>query len=139
MTLTLEIGRYYRTRDGRKVGPLKPGEQHPIGPWLFKTTDPLSYYRANGRSYPDGGENQNKPDDLIAEWTEDTPEPDGPVRKVVTETVEIVPGTYNYIEVNMAQPSPGHVNVRLKGDMNAEELRAAATTLAQLADALDLK
>ena len=63
--MKLEVGKYYRTRDGKKVGPIK---SHQNKPWSF--TDGRLSYKDNGRWHLDPRDDEN---DLIAEWT-DTPE-----------------------------------------------------------------
>lgn len=60
--MKLEVGKYYKTRDGRKVGPLGGGR----GAW-HKFTCPLFSYGDNGRLYSTG---EQSPNDLIAEWTD---------------------------------------------------------------------
>lgn len=76
MTLKIEAGKYYRTRDGRKVGPAKPYADY----WHVMVGAVWNGYRENGlwgcreATYGAGG----VPLDLIAEWT-DTPADDTPV------------------------------------------------------------
>lgn len=66
-TLTIEAGKYYRTRDGRKVGPM---ETWPLGGWhADRAPVPLS-----GGLWDDSGaawfENSKDSPDLIAVWVE---------------------------------------------------------------------
>lgn len=71
--LTIEAGKYYRTRDGQKVGPMKfIGHNIPWswGGWLESATATYSF-GVHGRW--DITEESNL--DLIAEWT-DTPTPE---------------------------------------------------------------
>lgn len=64
MTITLQEGKFYKTRDGRKFGPLeKYGRSGPDYPWTVG--DGEFIYRANGTSY--GG----PPRDLVAEWVDE--------------------------------------------------------------------
>lgn len=64
--LTIETGKFYRTRDGRKVGPAtaRTGELYSDGPW-----------RLDGWNYDNDGICSNlggrDPKDLIAEWVDD--------------------------------------------------------------------
>lgn len=65
--LTIEAGKYYRTRGGRKVGPMKIGSDlH--WPWNGRFEDTHIVYRHDGRSFSKA----ESAHDLIAEWT-DTP------------------------------------------------------------------
>lgn len=63
--MKLEVGKFYKTRDGRKVGPIsykwRGGEWH-------KFEGPLFSYGENGGVYSTGEES---PNDLIAEWTDE--------------------------------------------------------------------
>ena len=62
--MKLEIGKFYRTRDGEKKGPAK-SHVSDIYPW-----------RIGGNTYTDDGmvyTHAQSPSDLVAEWTEDTP------------------------------------------------------------------
>jgi hypothetical protein len=64
MTLTIEAGKYYRTRDGRKVGPIKNlGDK--VYPFWFEDET----FTRLGETFK-GREN---PGDLIAEWQDKTP------------------------------------------------------------------
>jgi hypothetical protein len=59
--MKIEAGRYYRTRDGRKFGPVKPSRE--THPWLID----LKSYEADGKRW----EGAKAPEtDLIAEWSE---------------------------------------------------------------------
>lgn len=70
------------------------------------------------------------------EWM--TPQPDSPVRKRVTETTEIVSGNYHKVVVEYASNGSGlRVYTNLFHPVVADELRAAATVLNELAVALD--
>jgi hypothetical protein len=64
MTLTIEAGKYYRTRDGRKVGPIKNlGDK--VYPFWFEDET----FTRLGETFK-GREN---PGDLIAEWQDEPP------------------------------------------------------------------
>jgi hypothetical protein len=63
MTFTIQAGKYYRTRDGRRVGPIK------------HLDDKVYPFCDDGETYTKLGEvidGQERPDDLIAEWQDDT-------------------------------------------------------------------
>lgn len=125
--MIVEVGKYYKTATGEKVGPMKPDG-------LKSVTDGRSlrsWNRKSGeRMVRNGGV-----DDLIAELTET---PLGPVR---TKTVaEIVPGLYSGVKVNdpgVNPATPNRVHVSMFGYLDATELRAAALVLTQLAEALE--
>ena len=62
MSLKIEAGKYYRTRDGRKVGPMvcrRDALSEDIGRWCVKLGD--------GECWSDSGK-ANSGYDLIAEW-----------------------------------------------------------------------
>lgn len=138
--LRIEEEKFYRTRDGRKLGPTKPYQSiAPDGPYAE------CHWEAGPYVYQDDGtfwNNANPRNDLVAEWHLSTAvEPTGPVRTVTRK--EIVEGEYGRIRVlPLAGVSDKHVGVRFtSGDvplasLNAAELRAAAAVLIELADAL---
>ena len=85
--LKLEVGRYYRTRDGRKVGPMKALE-------AFKN---MLWSNVDGSYHGDGRHFSKPQNDLIAEWT-DTPEV-GTLKEIGAQpgdTVECVDSTGAY-------------------------------------------
>ena len=65
--LQIEAGKYYKTRDGRKVGPMETSHINPQWPWRGDGSDVT--YANTGKHLHWGGEDEI---DLIAEWT-DTP------------------------------------------------------------------
>lgn len=68
-TLTIEAGRFYKTRDGRKVGPIK------VSGGLYGAPGFTDYeWYETGFVYSD---NREDPNDLIAEWQSDN-EPAAP-------------------------------------------------------------
>ena len=95
--MKLEVGKYYKTRDGRKVGPMAIEESQDstsfhwnvqgagVGRWDESGDDGY----ASTFTVADG--------DLIAPWTA---APTGPVRTVTRK--EIVPGVYGGLEVGQA-------------------------------------
>lgn len=135
----LEVGKYYKTRDGRKVGPCEssdlPRRYEFGGDWdLCHWSD--GTYCGDDRSL-----------DIVSEWysscraaqVDVQRDEYGPFRT----SREIVPGTYG--RVNVLRVSNGSDRVKrvgLKFDvsecfMTAEELREAAHLFNQLAEALD--
>lgn len=60
--LTIQAGKFYRTRDGRKVGPMKPWD--PESDWDFESRGYL--WKRDGTNYDGPGCDH----DLIAEWTD---------------------------------------------------------------------
>lgn len=120
--MELEVGKYYRTRDGRKVGPIELG-------WFGDTGS------SSGESWWMGSGAKNKlherDDDIIAEWVDkpsDT-DPSSPVRTVTRK--KIVPGNYGKVRVT------GGMYFHVNSMSTATELRAAIKTLTEIADALE--
>ena len=120
--LKLAVGKFYRTRDGRKVGPITSVNE----------TDGVAYFpsRHDGEitCWPSGHIRlQKRPcdGDLIAEWTD---APTGPVRTVTRK--EIVEGRYGDVIVNESDVSVAWMNT-------ADKVRAAIATLTEIADALE--
>ncbi len=66
--LKIEAGRYYKTREGRKVGPLVTTDNNEY--WPFKWPEQTMYYRVDGYSCPGARHLHRDQDDLIAEWPE---------------------------------------------------------------------
>ena len=138
MALKLEVGKFYRTRDGRKIGPMRNDKGIVNHPW----DDEVSWH-----FYSDDGRADDGPDyDLIAEWTDTTT---SPVRTVTRK--EVVPGVYGALRVDAANDC-GKVLIgfdrshlddgRIKHGalmqaMDAKQLRALAETAIALADALE--
>lgn len=61
--MKIEEGKYYRTRDGRKVGPMV--YEHRIShPWAEAGSESVYIWREDGTSIFDP--------DIIAEWTDET-------------------------------------------------------------------
>lgn len=120
--MKIEEGKFYRTRDGRKAGPMKC--------WGAGWVDAS---RTRGDMWQDDGlryysENRGD-DDIIAEWT------DGAVREVTRK--EIVFGVFGRVMVN-EDPKGGFLNsVAMSPTKDPVELRAAASTLTAIADALE--
>ena len=130
--MKIEEGKFYRDRSGRKAGPMA---SHPLfnDRWPFRCQDGFTYRLDGTQAYYEGVES---PHDLIAEWT------DGPVREVTRK--EIVPGTYGRVRVEWMVEDQIVINLTDRdgngidrGNFSAAELRAAASTLTAIADALE--
>jgi hypothetical protein len=121
----IEAGKYYKTRDGRKVGPMKYCVDYNDHPWEEDFNKSTHIWRDDGTSGFLGDP------DLIAEWPTKT----GPVRTVTRK--EIVLGVYGRVGIDRV--SDGYASMYFGGDsmLDAAELRAAAATLIEIADALD--
>ncbi|WP_247997702.1 hypothetical protein [Brucella tritici] len=65
-SLTIETGKFYRTRDGRKVGPMRRYN----GGWLYETDDYGRMWRDDGMRYYE--ESRGDGSDLIAEWVDES-------------------------------------------------------------------
>jgi hypothetical protein len=121
--MRIEEGKYYRTRDGQKMGPAKRRlSGYENFPWDFEQ-NPHRYYTDEGISgvggYPE--------EDLISEWTDD-----GPIRTVTRQ--EIIPGTYDGVTVH--DPGSKYVRVVINDAMDHGALTRAAAVLTALAGAL---
>lgn len=128
--MQIEAGKYYKTRNGRKVGPMTLDEDDSVYPYYADLDGQPRWFTKNG-VWSLAAESER---DLIAEWAET---PQGPVR---TKTVtEIVPGVYgNLVVEGGGEGSGGFVRISLvRSAWNATELRAAALVLTQLAEALE--
>ncbi|NRF12458.1 hypothetical protein [Agrobacterium pusense] len=69
-TIKIEAGKFYRTRDGRKVGPIIANwcdNEH----WPFLWPEQTMYYKPNGFSCPGSAHLHRDDDDLIAEWIDE--------------------------------------------------------------------
>lgn len=130
--MKIEAGKYYKARDGRKVGPMERNVESAIElPWLERGNDQCAWH-GDGKRYV----GSKAPEwDLVAEWTD---EPTSPVRTVTRR--EIVPGTYGLVVVSGGPDQGGGPFVRVvlgREAFDASELRAAAKVFTDLADALD--
>jgi hypothetical protein len=67
---TIEAGKFYKTRDGRKVGPIVLA-QGPGEPWPWKERGSEYYYKDNGYSCPGHAAGHKASDDLVALWQEE--------------------------------------------------------------------
>ena len=123
MTVKIEIGKYYRTRSGLKVGPISRYNalEHP---YIWRPAGWL--WTENGERY--AGQEEH---DIIAEWADDQPLA-GPV---VIETItrkRIVPGVYGDVVVL----NDGPRSVSMMPCNTVEGLTAAITTLTAIRDAM---
>jgi len=122
--MKIEAGKYYRTRDGRKVGPMKYEDHSDNQPW----TDGARYYCHDGNWLPEGHPSSN---DLIAEWTD---EPAAPKPSPFVTRRELVPGMYGRVFVRHDEDG---LYVRVVGCViAADELDEAAHLFTQLAEYL---
>jgi hypothetical protein len=125
--LRLRAGGYYRTRGGRRVGPLE--EFGVPGHLKADVAGELRVWRTSTGAH----EFNVRVLDIVAEWTEPAATP---VQTHTTVRTEIQPGTYGPIWVGEA--FGGTASVGMHSQMWApEDLRAAAAVLTQLADGLD--
>lgn len=67
--MQIEAGKYYRTRDGRKVGPIARSWQEIDDPWPYFCEG--LYYKPNGYSCHGIASDHDDKDDLIAEWQDE--------------------------------------------------------------------
>lgn len=133
--MQIEAGKYYKTRDGRKVGPAKVAGagkgKHKDWNWMLGTESGDAYYQDHGTA-PYMSEL-----DIIAEWTDTQPSP------VRTETITrsvIVPGVYGRVHVGLYEGKPAvwtdDRTCACIAPWTADELDAAALVLTQLAAAV---
>ena len=126
--MKIEAGKYYRTRDGRKVGSMAymPEGRHSEFPWV----DPEgNAWKVNGQfSLFDDGESVH---DIIAEWTD---EPAAPKPSPFVTRRELVPGVYGKIRV--IKDDMDEIHIECNEWLTADELDEAAHLFAQLAEYL---
>lgn len=123
MGLKLEVGKFYRDAEGRKVGPMYNGGHGDGFPWSAHAWP--HYYSNTGRL--DGADN-----DLIALWQD---APTGPVRTVTHK--EIVPGVYGSLRVNIHPDGSVFLSMDDEVEHDASDIRALIVTLSDIADALE--
>lgn len=72
MTIKLEVGKYYKTRDGQEVGPMKEYGVTAYG-YIAMKVDGLGilWRQSDGKNYPSGDESRYTNLDIIAEWPSD--------------------------------------------------------------------
>lgn len=136
--MKIEAGRYYKTRDGRTVGPITRGPITDAARYWQSDGDLNGFQSAwfeDGSFWPEG--HPNKCDeisrlDLISPASDTTP---SPVRTVTTTRQEIVPGVYGQIRVYDEPCEKGHVCLgsnKVAYHWTADELTAAIQTLTEI-------
>lgn len=126
MTITLQLNRTYRTRDGSAEHTINDIRDVRNSPNRLAWAGGLSWWAHTGRRYNP----IQLPTDLVEEVTA---QPAGPVRQ--STITEIVPGNYGFVYVS--EPRAGHVHLELTSPVfNADELAALAQTATQLAATL---
>lgn len=122
--LKIEAGKYYKTRDGRKVGPMRELDRKMTDyPW----TD--QYGGMPDQRYSDSGKEVRGRSGyaLISEWQDEAP---SPIRTVKRR--EIVAGNYGAVAITKSN------KVMIPaGYYTPEELREAAHILNQIAEVLE--
>lgn len=118
--MKIEAGKYYKTKSGKKVGPAVKERE---------------WFDLSGFGYFQNGERMAgvESDNLVSEWPVESP-----VRTVTRK--EIVPGVYDIISVPEGPHPIGRVLIHMDRSSRGatpSELRAAAATMTELADALE--
>ena len=133
MTIQLEVGKTYRTRDGSAEHTIV--EIDPDDGVAYTVNRAVAWWADTGKKT----RSFDYPTDLVGEVTT------GPVRQTTVTRTEIVPGTYGRIQVAYLTDNARQVVFNLtdregqmldRGNFDAEELDALAATLTQLANAL---
>lgn len=141
--MKIEVGKYYRTRDGRKVGLMAENDGRFGYEFRFVSEDTgLTFspaWRADGTFNPHSKQ-VSDPCDIVAEWHD---EPTSPIRT----RREIVPGTYGDVRVGSTRVMPDcndptmkpakHTSITIDAMLTADELREAAHILNQIAEVLE--
>lgn len=128
--MKLEVGKFYRTRDGRKVGPIETYGDSISYPFMAKHTGgtTVDTYTPDGLYWRGSTNNKH---DIVSEWIE------GPVRTETIERKVIVPGAYGRFVLNSI-PLTDKVFINVTGDSSqwtAEDLDKAAKFFTALAEA----
>lgn len=125
--MKLEAGKSYRSRSGDRIGPITAfGGYFECDGWHFASDGTSS---VEGRLPRPSGQDWRAPRDLVAEWSE------GPVRTVTRK--EIVYGVFDSVLVNETGAGGTLESVEVLKVRTPSELRAAAATLIEIADALE--
>lgn len=122
--MIIEAGKYYKTRDGRKVGPMVQLRCNVFATRNHEVFDETSTWWEGGEA---DYRKQQHPHDLIAEWDA------SPVREVTCR--EIVSGEYGNLTVYRTTGNELRIEFN-KSSHTAEELREAAHVLNQIAEAM---
>lgn len=126
--MKIEAGKYYKTRDGRKVGPTEVTDYNEAYPKAKFWVEGYGLVQENGKF----GNDEDSPSlDLISEW-QDEP---SPIRTVTRR--EIVAGVYGKVCVNEKGDGTGLDYIQMLPSLDAEELREAAHILNQIAEVLE--
>lgn len=129
--MKFKLGQKYKTRGGKRATVVEIDAHDPTTPLLVRHEGIADFWH-----YADGRVNTGSQEyDLVAEWVDEPTEPAGPVRTVTCK--EIVPGTYG--DVRIAHVGNGCAEIFIDTTMEADELRAAAATLLEVADALEYR
>lgn len=129
--MKIEEGKFYKSRSGAKVGPLKLGINRRKWPGDFWVVEGIwgPTWWEDGVVHREGGSNDY---DLVSEWPSE-----GPVRDVTRK--EIVTGVYGVVSV-IGIPkhisSCAEINLTCAA-LSSSELRAAAATFLAIAEALE--
>lgn len=121
--MIIEEGKFYRTSDGEKIGPMEfdQGGQS----YARQQFDGRLWLVSSGKRF------LNRGPDLIAEWT------DEPKSPIVTKTVKsLEAGVYNNVALVLNEHCGWQYCLPLN-NYTKEELRAAAKTLLEIADFLE--
>lgn len=128
--MKIEEGKFYKTRDGRKVGPMvrqEPGVYGDEWKWTcdheFKSNQ-SKVWEDNGNFSASGSIHAG---DIVSEWL---------TSPVVTKTVtEIVPGIYGTLQVSNVYPDGVNIYAN-PGKWSANDISDAIATLTAIRDAL---
>lgn len=121
----IEEGKFYKTRDGRKVGPMaweNTGKSYVYPQGGYWAVSGVGTWWQDGKYYKD----KSTDSDIISEWPSDAR---GPIREILRR--EIVPGVYGIVEITDVR------GVGIDCIPTATELREAAHLFNQLAEFLD--
>lgn len=112
--LTITAGKFYRTRDGRKVGPMvSNGPAAPLWPWYASDGDYGNFCRDDGTVHY--GDNQPHDDDLIAEWV------DEPVAVAATASNDnAAPAKFDFKVGDKAKTRDGRIVTIIEVDHQSE-------------------
>ena len=134
--MKIEVGKYYKTRDGYRVGPIC--ESGSIQGWFH-------YFGSEGFFNERGHSVSQLDPDLIAEWVETPPKTRtisyeaGPVFTESVTTKRILPGVYGQIRVYDEPCENGHVCLGSESvghHWTVTELTAAIGTLTAIRNAM---
>ena len=142
--MRIEVGKYYRTADGRKIGPMRrvPTEwgYRSSFEWTAGERSINSLWTSDGSD--SDWQSRQSGNDLVSEWPD---EPTGPVRERTVK--EIVPGVYGRLYIAKQASREPRLLINLADECgkyegvshgwSIAEIRAAAANLIAIADALE--